>query len=381
MRIDSVDTHIVGDTLFVSIATDKGLVGWGQSALWGYPDAVKVAIDAVGSRLVGMDPLARERIWYEVFRAQPFRGSFVSAAAAAIDIALWDIAGQRFDVPCYVLMGGPVRDRIRLHLVLGSGWLDQGGGTEALVGEAKEAVGLGFTAIKFDPFLDGPDGFQSRSWSRRVSDAVEVARAVRDAVGWDIDIAFELHRKFSAAEAAVLYAELGQLRPYMIEDALPPDGIDPWGTLPNTAPTSTGERLDTIWEFADLVTASRVSILRPDVGEAGGLSHVLKIAALAEAHGLQILCHNYVGPLLTLATAQLYASVQNVATMEYTLLDERPPRNGVLGRQAIREGGSLRLPDGIGLGYATIDPTVLGEFTRWRPQPTPISPDGGLYLR
>ena len=130
-----------------------------------------------------------------------------------------------------------------------------------------------------------------------------------------------------------------------------------------------------------MVTAGGVGILRPDIGEAGGLSHVLKIAALAEAHGLQILCHNYVGPLLTLATAHLYSSVQNVATMEYTLLDEAPPRNQLLGRQAIREGGYLRLPDGIGLGYATIDPKTLGEFNRWRPQPTPISPDGGLYLR
>ena len=371
----------MGDTLLVSIATDKGLVGWGQSALWGYPDAVKVAVDAVGGRLVGMDALARERIWYEVFRAQPFRGSFVSAAAAAIDIALWDLAGQRFDVPCYVLMGGPVRERIRLHLVLGSGWLDQGGGTDALVAEAKRAVALGFTAIKLDPFLDGPDGFQSRTWSRRVSDAVQTAKAVREAVGWDVDIAFELHRKFAAAEAAVLYSELADLRPYMIEDALPPDGIAPWASLPRTSPTGTGERLDTIWEFADLVTAGGVGILRPDIGEAGGLSHVLKIAALAEAHGLQILCHNYVGPLLTLATAHLYSSVQNVATMEYTLLDEAPPRNQLLGRQAIREGGYLRLPDGIGLGYATIDPKTLGEFNRWRPQPTPISPDGGLYLR
>lgn len=381
MRIESVDTHLLGDTVLVSITTDDGLVGWGQSALWGYPDAVQVAVDAVGGRLVGMDPLARERIWYEVYRAQPFRGSFVSAAAAAIDIALWDIAGRHFEVPCYVLMGGPVRERIRLHLVLGSGWLDKGGGTEALVVEAREAVAMGFTAIKFDPFLDGPDGFQSRSWGRRVLDAVKTAGAVREAVGWDIDIALELHRKFAAAEAAVLYAQLGEIRPYMIEDALPPDGIAPWATLPRTTPTGTGERLDTIWEFADLVATGGVSILRPDVGEAGGISHVLKIAALAEANGLQILCHNYVGPLLTLATAHIYASVQNVSTMEYTLLDERPPRTGLLGSQAIREGGYLRLPEGTGLGYGTIDPTTLGEFKRWRPQPTPISPDGGLYLR
>lgn len=380
MRIEEVETLLAGDSLYVRLTTDSGITGWGQSAVFGYPDAVQMVVNSYGDLLIGMNPLRRERIWHELFRAQPFRSSFITAAVAAIDISLWDIAGRHFDVPCFELMGGPVRDRIRLHLVLGHGWRDRG--VEAAIGDARAAAELGFTAIKFNPFLDEPDGVDRRSWARSIEDAVEFAGAVRKTVGWDIDIAFEFHRRFSAAEAAVAYQALAPLRPYMIEDALSPDSTRVWGSIAGDAPTGTGERLDNIWEFADLLANGTVDIVRPDVGEAGGITHVLKIAAVAEAQGKRLLCHNYVGPLLTLATAHVYASVTNVSTFEYTLLDEQPPRSLLVTSPARRVGGYLELPEGPGLGYGAIDVSSQGPFTRWIPgAPTPTTSDGGLHLR
>ena len=381
MRIEAVQTFLVADSLFVRVATDTGICGWGQTALWGFPDAAEVVLQSFRESLLGRNPLDRERLWYENFRAQPFRGSFLSGAIAAIDIALWDIAGQYFAVPCYRLMGGPVRDRIRLHLVMGSGWLERSASPASVASEARQAVDMGFTALKFDPFLDGPDGFQSTSWARCLLNAVRVVEAVREEVGWDVDLAFELHRKFSVAESAELYEALRKFHPYMIEDALPPDSIAAWGSLPRTAISGTGERLDTIWEFADLIRTGAVDILRPDVGEAGGITHVLKIASLAEAFGLRLLCHNYVGPLVTLATAHVYAATQCVSTMEYTLLDERSPRCDLLEHSAVREGGYLLLPDSPGLGYSQVFLDTQPPYRRWAPHPLPSTLDGGLYLR
>jgi galactonate dehydratase len=382
MRIESVDTLLAGESLFVRLTVDDGTTGYGQTGYWGYPDAVERVVSSFEPALVGRDPLARERLWSDLYRSQPFRGGVVSAAVAAVDIALWDLAGKHFGVPCYRLAGGPVRDRIRLHSVLASGWLDERSGVEDLVAEAVASAEAGFTAIKFDPFVDGPDGFQTKSWARQLKDAVETVAVVRDAVGWDVDIAVELHRKLSAGEAGPLYEELRPHRVYLVEDALSPDRIARWGSLPaGAAPTGTGERLDSIWDFADLVRTDRVEILRPDVGQAGGISHTLKIAALAESFGLRLLCHNYVGPLLTLATAHVHASVINVSTMEYTLLDEKPPRSGILSNPARRVGGYLELPDLPGLGYGEVRTDHLGPFERWRPHDAPMLPDGSRHAR
>ena len=191
MQIDAVDTILAGDSLFVRVATDDGLVGYGQTGYWGYPDAVAAAVESFRDKLLGRDPLARERLWNEMYRSQPFRGGVVTAGVAAVDIALWDIAGQHFGVPCYVLMGGPVRERIRLHAVLASG-ARQPRCAAGPRGRGHGAVAEGYPAIKFDPFMDGADGSETKSWARQLKDASETVGAVRDAVGWDVDIAVEL---------------------------------------------------------------------------------------------------------------------------------------------------------------------------------------------
>lgn len=385
MRIESVETQLVYQWCFVRVRTDTGREGVGQSAYWGFPDAVERVIDGLRPVLIGQDPLEIGRLWQRMYRSVPFRGGVLTSAVAAVDLALWDLAGKHFEVPAYQLMGGRHRERVRLHLVLATGWLTERTRVEDVVAEAGAAVEAGFTAIKFDPFPEGPNGFQTDSHARMFRSGRECVAAVRDAVGWDVDIAIEGHRKLGPAEAVAFAHELTPFGIYMYEDALPPDSVDSWGDLAARTPLAlgAGERNDTIYEFRELLARGAAHFVRPDVGTAGGLTQGLKIAALAEAHHAQVICHNYVSPLLTAATLQLYAAIPNVGTFEYTLLDEQSPRNLLLKKPLVREGGYLTIPEAPGLGVEVVDDLAeqFGPFARWRPQQEVIRPDGSLYTR
>ncbi|HVO53009.1 MAG TPA: mandelate racemase/muconate lactonizing enzyme family protein [Solirubrobacterales bacterium] len=385
MKIERIETALVHEWLIVTVTTDTGLTGIGQSSYWGFPDACERVVDSYRDLLIGEDPLRTNHLWLKMYRSAPFRGGVITAAIAAIDIALWDLRGKHFEAPAHVLLGGPVRDRVRLHAVLATGWLEERSTVDEVVREASEAVAEGFTAIKFDPFPDGAKGFQTDSYARMMKGAVECVAAVREAVGWDVDIAIEGHRKLGPGEAVDFGRELEPFRIFMYEDALPPDSLASWREFTDkvTIPVGTGERNDTIWEFRELLEDGTAQFVRPDVGMAGGLTACMKIAAMAEAYHAQLICHNYVSPLVTAATVQLYAAVTNVGTFEYTLLDEREPRTRLLRRGLVREGGFLLVPDGPGLGVELADGwrEQLGEFSRWRPHPLARRTDGSIYSR
>ena len=117
MRIERVETALVHEWLVVTITTETGLVGVGQSAFWGFPDACERVVDSYRELLVGEDPMRTTHLWLSMYRSAPFRGGAITSAVAAVDIALWDIKGKHFGVPVHVLLGGPVRDRVRLHAV------------------------------------------------------------------------------------------------------------------------------------------------------------------------------------------------------------------------------------------------------------------------
>jgi galactonate dehydratase len=384
-RIAEVETVLAHEWLFVRIRTDDGVEGVGQSAHWGYPDATERVVAGFSDLLVARDPLAIGRLGLELYRSAPFRGGVVSGAVAAVDIALWDLAGRLLEVPVHQLLGGAHRDRARLHAVLGSGWFDDRSTVDDVVAAVERAVGLGFTAVKFDPLPEGPNGFQGDSWSRVLAHVVETVGAVREAVGWDVDLMVELHRRFSPGEAVAVAAELERFRLYFMEDPLPIDSVDSWGEIASKIriPLAQGERTHTIWEFKEVLARRAADFVRPDVGLAGGITHCVKIAALAEAHHARLVAHNYVSPLLTAATAQLYAVVPNVGTLEYTLLDEEDAARGsLLATPLVREGGYLRIPDAPGLGVELApDLPGLGSFQRWRPLQLLECPDGSVYTR
>src|SRR5438067_4509461 len=186
MQIAEVESLVLGGAHLVRITTDTGLVGLGQSACWAYPDASHAMLQTFRRHLVGQDPLRIEHHWQYTYRMGPFRGSILSGAVSAVDIALWDIKGQHFQTPIWELLGGRCRDKVRLHLLMG------GGSPEQVHANAMAAAEEGFTAIKWDPI---PAGFQNLSLAALIGGTVEQVAAAREAVGRDIDIILELHRK------------------------------------------------------------------------------------------------------------------------------------------------------------------------------------------
>ncbi|HKZ90998.1 MAG TPA: mandelate racemase/muconate lactonizing enzyme family protein, partial [Candidatus Limnocylindrales bacterium] len=344
MRIEKVEgmligSDLVGANLVVRITTDAGLSGLGQSGAWGFPDAAAKVVEQYAEYLVGQDPFRIEHIGQSLYRLRPFRGNIVSGAISAIDIALWDIKGKHFGVPVWELLGGKVRDRVRLHLLIGGSTPDE------IAASAKEAAEQGFSAVKFDPF---PLGYQDLTLARVIEGVREMAWAARQAVGLDVDLIFELHRKLRATDAVAVGEALAEFRPLFLEDPIQIDSIPLQAELARrfTSPLANGERLDTIWEFRDLLAAGGPQHVRPDVGQAGGLTGCRKIAALAEAHHAALVTHNYLGPLLTAASVHLDVAIPNFLTQEYQLRDESPrPAEAIFRTTLKREGGYILAPE------------------------------------
>ena len=368
MRITNVEgllvgSHTVGANLVVRITTDTGLVGLGQAGAWGFPDAVGKIIDQYREYLIGQDPFRIEHISQVLYRLRPFRGNLVSAAVSAVDIALWDLKGKYFEVPVWELLGGRVRDKVRLHLLL---FADDPDGIARL---SREAAELGFTAVKFDPLQ--PD-FKNQSLARIIEGTRDMAAAARDALGLDVDIIFELHRKLTPMQSIAVADALKEFQPLFLEDPIQ-------GELARRFefPLANGERLSTIWEFRDLLAAGGPQYVRPDLGQAGGISGCRKIAAIAEAHHSAIVTHNYLGPLLTAASIHLMVSIPNMITQEYFLPDESDePGQKAFRSSLVREGGYMLAPEAPGLGIELDETQVALAKPEWLPTEPSLRDDG-----
>ncbi len=364
-KIERVESLPIGGGYYVRIITDDGLVGVGQSAAWGYPSAVDQVMHSFAQYLVGQDPMRIEHHWQYLYRMAPFRGNIVSGAVSAVDIALWDLKGQRLQAPIWELLGGRCRDKVRLHLLMG------GGTPEEVHAKAKEAAAEGFTAVKFDPL---PAGFQDMTLDGVVAAAVDRVAAAREAVGRDADIIVELHRKLTPLQALPVCVALAQFQPLFVEDPIQIDSIQSQADIARrlTSPIANGERLSSIWEFRELLVAGGSQYVRPDVGLAGGLTHVKKIAGLAESFHAAVVTHNFLGPVLTAASVHLDVSIPNFVVQEYSKVDEQ--RAAAFPGTLQRQGGYLPVPEAPGLGVK-IDDAKLAELGR------PMVDPAGLPLR
>ena len=369
--VDELAATVVGDTTFVRVHADTGLSGLGQSACWGYPEAVAAVVRTFRNYLCGQKAFEIERHWQYLYRMAAFRGSILSAAISAVDIALWDLKGKHFEVPIYEFLGGRVRDRVRLHaLILGQD------AREALVNHALEAVAEGFSAIKFEPL---PLRWFDLPLATLVAETKQNAEAVREAVGPDVDLIFELHRGLSPLQAWSLIEALRTTQPLFIEDPIQIDSIVAQADVARraSAPIGQGERLNNIWEVKDLLALGGPQYIRADVGQAGGVTHCKKIAAIAEAYHSCLSWHNYLGPVLTAASVQLDACVPNVTTQEYYLPADEGPAARPFRTASRREGGELIISTDPGLGVE-VDETTLDalELIGRKPWDAPTRRDG-----
>ena len=348
MKITAIETIYVDRYLFVEVHTDEGIVGLGESGTWGFLEASAAAVETFKRYLIGQDPLRIEHHWNYLYRWTHFRGAAIMGALSAIDIALWDIAGKHFGVPCYQLMGGKTRDKARVYYHV------FGQTREELVQGCIDAKAQGFTAVgHLTPFTDDPrDQPYFKTHAAKMSDAIETVRQYREAVGDDVDLCIEIHRQLHPAEAVVLARGIAPYHPFFYEDPTLPDNFDAMGLIAQhiDIPIATGERLHTIYEFQMLLARGAVQYVRPDVCMCGGLTGAKKIAALAEANHVGVVPHNPLGPVSTAACLQLAACIPNFALQEYPLGENVPPKSEMVKSVLKREGGYLVIPDAPGIG-------------------------------
>lgn len=376
MKITNIENIFVDRYLFVKVHTDEGITGLGESGAWGYLEASAQAVETFKRYLIGQDPLRIEHHWQYLYRWAHFRGAAIMGGLSAIDIALWDIAGKYFGVPCYQLLGGKCRDKARVYYHV------FGRTTEELVQGCLDAKAKGFTAVgHLTPFLDEPrDIPYFKTHAQKMRDAIEAVRRYREAVGDEVDLCIEIHRRLTPAEAIVLARGIEPFHPFFYEDPILPDNFDAMALVAENIhiPIATGERLHTIWEFEALLRRGAVQYVRPDVCMAGGLSHAKKIAALAEAHHVGVVPHNPLSPVSTAACLQLAACIPNFALQEYPRGENEPPKSEIVKGTPKLENGFLIIPDKPGIGVELAEDAAERYPYRPREVRTRLHVDGSV---
>ncbi len=371
MKIDKLEHLLLGNSYVVRLTTDTGITGIGQSAFWGYPEATERIVNVFKDYLIGQNPLRIEHHWQHLYRMAPFRGTALSGAVSAVDIALWDIKGKHFNAPVWELLGGNCRDKIRLHLLAG------GPTPEKMYDVAKAAKEEGFTALKFDPL---PGGYQNQTQARLIKTAVDITAAAREACGPDVDLIIEVHRKLTPMVGIALGEALKQFELLFIEDPIQIDTITTQADIAKrlNVPIANGERFTTIWEFRELLEHGGPQYVRPDIALAGGITHCKKIAAIAESYHSAVVTHNFLTPIGTAASLHLDASIPNFVTQEYTKRDEAE-NNAIYKCAYKREGGYIPIPQAPGLGVELNDDLIAKTpFAPLTQINTPLRDDGSV---
>ena len=374
MRIEQLETFISENWLMVRLTTDTGLSGVGESTFFGWPGAVQEIVESFRGYLVGNDPLPVEHHFNYMYRSKSMRGGAIGGALSAIDQALWDIRGKHFEAPVWQLMGGRVRERVRAMLVLNTGTLEE------VSSEAAQAKRDGYTAVKV---LLYQDDHAAMLHGERIQDLVDRASAVRDAVGWDVDIGIEIHRNMVPGDAIVLAQELEKIRPYFYEDPIAPDSVLSFGEVSakTRIPMAAGERNLTMWEFREYVEHGGVHHIRPDVGVAGGFTHFKKICALAEAHHQGVIPHAVPsGPVATAAHVQMGACIPNYEVQEHRP-EDAPPFTSVVNEPIALVDGYLMIPETPGIGIELDDEGIANTPPRPAGTSTALRADGSVAMR
>jgi galactonate dehydratase len=377
VKITRVEPVAVDRYLFVKVHTDAGITGLGESGTWGYLEASQAVMEKYGHYLEGEDPLRIEHHWNYMYRSSHFRGAAIMGALSAIDIALWDIAGKHFGVPVYQLLGGRTRDRARVYYHV------FGRTREQLVQGCVDAKKKGFTAVgHLTPFADEPREVPYfKTHAQKMADAIESVRQYREAVGNEVDLCVEIHRRLTPAEAIVLARGIEPYHPYFYEDPILPDNFDAMGLVAEhiEVPIATGERLHTIYEFEMLLRRGAVQYVRPDVCMCGGITGAKKIAALAEANHVGVVPHNPLSPVSTAACLQIAACIPNFALQEYPIGEDVPPKSEIVRGAAQHDGsGYLIISDAPGIGIELAEDAAERHPYRMRWTGTRLNADGSV---
>lgn len=362
MKITDIRTAQVrghGYSTYVRVYTDEGVYGNGE-CIHGTDGCARI-VHGMKSLLVGEDPRNVDALFEKMRRAHLFNGALAGATVTAmtgIEIALWDLTGKALGVPVYRLLGGKFRDRVRLYC-------DCHGGNdfspEAYARRAREMVARGFNALKFD-VDERHAGFRTDPWNWHASPGevewmAERIAAVREAVGPQVDLAVDMHGRYDLCSGIAVARAMEPFRLLWLEEPVPPENIAAMREVKRCAPVPicAGENLYLRWGFRDLLEQQAVDIVMPDIPKCGGLSECRKIANMAEVYYVPFAPHNVCGPLGTVASAHVCASIPNFLILEWHWADYEGWEELTVQDQPVIQEGHVVLTEKPGLGVEVND--------------------------
>jgi galactonate dehydratase len=312
VNISRIETFLVPPRwLFVRVETDSGIVGWGEPVVEGRSETVRTAVEQLSELLIGEDPLRIEDHWQVMTKGSFYRGGpILSSAVSGLDQALWDIAGKALGVPVHQLLGGHVRDRIRMY-----GWV--GGDEPSEVADAISAqLAVGLTAVK----MNASGRMGAIASVADIDGVVQRVAAARAVLGPQRDVAVDFHGRFTLADARRVAPLLEPLHPFFLEEPVVPEKSHLIGKLAQSTsiPVATGERLYSRQEFLPVLNAG-IAIAQPDLSHAGGITEVRKIASLAEVFDVQLAPHCPLGPIALAACLQVGFATPNFLIQEQSI--------------------------------------------------------------
>ena len=358
------------------LTAEDGTTGVGEVSLAygiGHQAGIGMLKDLLEACVIGKDAFQANLLWHQMYHDTFWGqggGPVVYGGMSAIDEAMLDLKGKILGVPVYDLLGGKTRDEIRVYA---NGWYVTYDGQmvkpcktpQEYADAALRTVADGYDALKFDPImirLDGvvenPNRFLSKD---RFNLAVERVKAVREAIGPDVDILVEIHGNLGTTSAIQLGRVLAQFDPYFYEEPVDPMNFECMEKVSRNVPIpiAGGERLYTRYQFRPFIERQALDILQPDLGLAGGITEIKKIAEFAEVYNLHVQPHNCAGPVCTAASVQLDAVITNFAIQEwfpyrnklfYEMVDDALENKVV--------NSTLKVPDKPGLGISLNDDFV-----------------------
>lgn len=331
MKIQAVRTLVVNaemrNWVFVRVDTDQdGLYGWGEASLEWKTRSVVGAVQDFEPMIIGEDPTRIEHLYQKMYRQSFWRlGVIGMSAISGIEQACWDILGKVLNQPVYRLLGGAVRDKVRMYTHLGGGDMravyesQLSADSAVFVDRALEVVAKGYTALKvlITPPTESLNSIAAYRYSEKMMDAM------RAAVGPDVDIMVDCHGRHFPANAIEFCRVLAPYRPYFIEEPVPPENVDALSELRRLSPVpiATGERLVTRFQFRPIFEKQACHVIQPDLCHCGGLLEAKKIAAMAETYFMGVAPHNPLGPVANAAALHFALSTPNFLIQEDMLAD------------------------------------------------------------
>jgi len=371
-RITKVTTYVVGarwrNFVFAHVETDEGISGIGEGSLEYQPKAVEAAIRQLTTRYaLGRSAFATEKLWHDILRNEFMHSPIINSAAAALEMAMLDIAGKALGRPVYDLLGGKVHEILPAYA---NAWYGIGKTAKEIGAAAAAAAGKGYRGLKFDPFEDAgrdPD----RASIRR---AVEIVEAVRGAVGPNVDLMIDAHGRFSPGSAIAIAHELERYDLFWLEEPCDPENAASLAMVGRNIRTrlATGERCTSRAAMAGLLETHEVDVLQPDIIHVGGIMEAKKIAAMADAYYIPVSFHNPFGPVATAAAIQLDACTTNFVMQESFCEYDIDYRFDLVEHAPRPQNGHYAVPDRPGLG--------VGEFRPEAALAHPFEPEAFLPL-